>query len=166
MNQPLKLGIAGLGNVGTGLLQLLGEHGQRLARNVDRKIEVVGVSARSRSKQRGASLGSARWFDDATRLAADASIDLFVELIGGEDGVAKAAVEAALAAGKHVVTANKALLAKHGTELAKLAEKKGVALNFEAAVAGFPSSRHCARRSRATRSGASTASSTAPATTS
>src|ERR1043165_1660193 len=85
VNQPLKLGIAGLGNVGTGLLQLLGEHGQRLARNVDRKIEVVGVSARSRSKQRGASLGSARWFDDATRLAADASIDLFVELIGGED---------------------------------------------------------------------------------
>jgi homoserine dehydrogenase len=136
MNQPLKLGIAGLGNVGTGLLQLLGEHGQRLARNVDRKIEVVGVSARSRTKQRGASRGSARWFDDATRLAADASIDLFVELIGGEDGVAKAAVEAALAAGKHVVTANKALLAKHGTELAKLAEKKGVALNFEAAVAG------------------------------
>ena len=130
------MGIAGLGTVGTGLLQLLGEHGDRLARNVGRNIEVVGVSARSRSKKRGASLGGAKWFDDATRLAADASIDVFVELIGGEDGAAKKAVEAALAAGKHVVTANKALLAKYGTELARLAEKNGVALNFEAAVAG------------------------------
>ena len=76
------------------------------------------------------------WFDAADQLAADPSIDVFVELIGGDDGPAKAAVEAALRAHKHVVTANKALLAKHGTELARLAEKNGVALNFEAAVAG------------------------------
>jgi homoserine dehydrogenase len=136
MNQPLKLGIAGLGTVGTGLLQLLAEHGTRLARNVGRNIEVVGVSARSRSKKRGASLEGIEWFDDAARLAANPSIDVFVELIGGDNGAAKGAVEAALEAGKHVVTANKALLAKHGTELAKLAEKRGVALNFEAAVAG------------------------------
>ena len=136
MNQPLRLGVAGLGTVGTGLLQLLDEHGDRLARNVGRKIEVVGVSARSRSKKRAVALAGIKWFDDATRLAADASIDVFVELIGGEDGAAKAAVEAALGAGKHVVTANKALLAKHGTELARLAEKNGVALNFEASVAG------------------------------
>ena len=77
-----------------------------------------------------------KWFDDAVALARDPSINLFVELIGGEDGIAKAAVEAALHAKKHVVTANKALLAKHGFELAKLAEKQGVSLNFEAAVAG------------------------------
>lgn len=136
MNRPLKLGIAGLGTVGTGLLQLLAEHGPRLARSVGRSIEVAGVSARSRAKKRGAALGEAAWFDDATRLAADASIDVFVELIGGDEGVAKVAVETALRAGKPVVTANKALLARHGIELAKLAEKNGVALNFEAAVAG------------------------------
>ena len=82
------------------------------------------------------SLDGIEWFDDPVRLAADPSIDVFVELIGGEDGPPRRAVEAALGAGKHVVTANKALLAKHGTELAKLAEKNGVALNFEAAVAG------------------------------
>jgi homoserine dehydrogenase len=136
MNEPLKLGIAGLGTVGTGLLQLLAEHGTRLARNAGRAIKVVGVSARSRSKERGVALEDMAWFDDPRQLAVDASIDVLIELIGGEDGVAKGAVEAALAAGKPVVTANKALLARHGTELAELAEKNGVALNFEAAVAG------------------------------
>jgi homoserine dehydrogenase len=122
--------------VGTGLLQLLAEHGPRLTRSVGRSIEVAGVSARSRAKKRGAALGEVAWFDDAERLAAEPSIDVFVELIGGDEGVAKAAVETALRAGKPVVTANKALLARHGIELAKLAEKSGVALNFEAAVAG------------------------------
>src|SRR4029079_5737580 len=117
MNQPLKLGIAGLGTVGTGLLQLLAEHGDRLARNVGRTIEIVGISARSRTKERGASVGEAKWFEDATQLAADASIDVFVELIGGEDGVAKGAVEAALGAGKDGVTAHKELLATHGTHI-------------------------------------------------
>jgi len=136
MNRPLKLGIAGLGTVGVGLLQLLAEHGPRLARSVGRDIEVAGVSARSRGKKRAAPLEGIPWFDDAERLAQDASIDVLVELIGGEEGVAKAAVEAALRAGKPVVTANKALLARHGTELAVLAERRGVALNFEAAVAG------------------------------
>jgi homoserine dehydrogenase len=136
MNEPLRLGIAGLGTVGTGLLQLLAEHAPRLSRSVGRKIEVAGVSARSRSKKRGVSLPGVEWFADAERLAGDSSIDVFVELIGGDEGVAKTAVETALRAGKHVVTANKALLARHGTELAKLAEKHGVALNFEAAVAG------------------------------
>jgi homoserine dehydrogenase len=136
MNRPLKLGIAGLGTVGTGLLQLLAEHGGRLARNAGRSIEVVGVSARSRTKKRAVALKGIAWFDEPARLAADPSIDVFIELIGGEDGAAKSAVEAALAAGKAVVTANKALLARHGTELAELAEKNGVSLNFEAAVAG------------------------------
>src|SRR5882724_6165911 len=136
MNEPLKLGIAGLGTVGTGLLQLLAEHGARFARNAGRPIEVVGVSARSRSKKRAIALKSVVWFDEPERLAADPSIDVFVELIGGEDGAARKAVEIALAARKPVVTANKALLAHHGTALAELAEKNGVALNFEAAVAG------------------------------
>src|SRR5215813_10534491 len=105
MNRPLKLGIAGVGRVGRGLLQLLAVHGPRLARNVGRTIEVAGVSARSRSKARSV------------------AIDAFIELIGGEGGVAKTAVEAALNAGKSVVTANKALLANHGTELAGHAER-------------------------------------------
>jgi homoserine dehydrogenase len=136
MNKPLRLGIAGLGTVGTGLLQLLAEHGGRLAEHVGRHIEVVAISARSRTKKRALTVDNARWFDDAERLAVDPAIDVFVELIGGDNGIAKRAVEAALGAGKHVVTANKALLAKHGSALAGHAETAGVALNFEAAVAG------------------------------
>jgi homoserine dehydrogenase len=136
MSQPLKLGIAGLGTVGTGLVQLFEEHGARLALALGREIKIAGVSARSRQKQRGIKLEGIPWFDAAERLATDPAIDVFVELIGGEEGAARAAVEAALKAGKHVVTANKALLAKHGSELARLAEAHAVALNFEAAVAG------------------------------
>ena len=136
MNQPLKLGIAGLGTVGTGLLKLLGERRERLQQASGRRIEVAGVCARARAKQRGAAIADYRWFDDPERLAADAAVDVFVELIGGEDGPAKAAVTTALNAGKPVVTANKALLARHGIELAGIAERNGAALNFEAAVAG------------------------------
>ncbi|MEQ1578586.1 MAG: homoserine dehydrogenase [Hyphomicrobium sp.] len=136
MNEPLTIGIAGLGTVGAGLLQLLEAHGPRLSETLQREIKVAGVCARTRGKARGASLEGVRWFDSAVELAADPSISCFVELIGGDEGVAREAVEAALKARKHVVTANKALLAKHGIELAKIAEKNGVALNFEAAVAG------------------------------
>jgi len=132
----LRLGIAGLGTVGAGLLRLLQTHGARLSETVGRGIVIGGITARNRDKDRGVSLEGMTWFDAADQLAADPSIDVFVELIGGDDGPAKSAVEAALRAHKHVVTANKALLAKHGTELARLAEKNGVALNFEAAVAG------------------------------
>jgi homoserine dehydrogenase len=135
MNQPLKLGIAGLGTVGGGLLQLLREHGAALAASTGRSLEIAGVSARTRAKKRSGSLEGVKWFDEPEKLAVDPSIDVFVELIGGE-GVAKTAVEAALNAGKHVVTANKSLLAAHGFELAELAEKKSVALSFEAAAAG------------------------------
>ena len=136
MGEALRLGVAGLGTVGSGLLRLVETHAPRLAQTVGRPITVAGVSARTRGKERGLSLGAVPWFDDPAELAASRSIDVFVELIGGDDGPAKAAVEAALAAGKPVVTANKALLARHGVELARLAEEKGVALNFEAAVAG------------------------------
>ena len=129
MSEPLTLGVAGLGTVGMGLIQLLSAHAPRLEKMLGRRITVAGVSARSRSKERGEGLGDARWFDDPVALAKDPSIAVFVELIGGEDGVAKAAVEAALKAKKHVVTANKALLAKHSVALARLAEENRVSLN-------------------------------------
>lgn len=136
MKEPLKLGIAGLGTVGAGLLQLIAKHGAGLGETLERRIEVVAVCARNRDKVRAVDTGNAVWFDDPVVLARDPSIDCFVELIGGDEGPARAAVEAALKARKHVVTANKALLAKHGMQLARLAEANGVALNFEAAVAG------------------------------
>ena len=137
MQNPLRLGIAGLGTVGTGVLDLIANHAEMLAMRCGRSIEVTAVSARSRTKQRGNhDIDAFAWFDDPVELATSGKIDLFIELIGGEEGPARAAVEAALKAGKHVVTANKALLAHHGTALARLAEDAGVALNFEAAVAG------------------------------
>ncbi len=134
--KPLKIGLAGLGTVGGGVLRLLAEHSEALARRCGRAIVVRGVSARDRIKHRGVEVSGIEWFDDPVQLAGSDGIDLFVELIGGEDGPAKLAVEAALRSGKHVVTANKALLAKHGTELARLAEANQVGLNFEAAVGG------------------------------
>ncbi len=136
MSEPLTLGIAGLGTVGSGLLDLIAANGAHMSSIMGRELRVTGVSARTKSKSRRESLGDITWFDDPVALAKDPSNNVFVELIGGEDGVARAAVEAALHAKKHVVTANKALLATHGVELAKLAEKNGVALYFEAAVAG------------------------------
>lgn len=136
MQKPLTLGIAGLGNVGAALLELLRVHKDRLTERAGRPLQIVGISARSRDKTRGVDTSGTKWFDDPVALAKDPAVDVFVELIGGADGIAKDAVEAAINAGKHVVTANKALLANHGVALAKLAEAKGVALNFEAAVAG------------------------------
>ena len=136
MKEPLRLGIAGLGTVGGGLLQLLETHGNWLGEVAGRPFEVTGVAAKSQAEQRGPVALKAKFFTDPLELARDPSIDVFIELIGGASGIAKASVEAALKAGKHVVTANKALLAHHGYELAQLAELHGVALNFEAAVAG------------------------------
>ena len=136
MSKPLNVGIAGLGTVGGGLLELLATHGNWLGDIAGRPIVVTGVAAKSQSEQRGPVAGKAKFFANPIDLAKDPSIDVFVELMGGEGGMAKASVEAALDAGKHVVTANKALLAHHGFDLAQRAEKAGVALNFEAAVAG------------------------------
>ncbi|MGH1418286.1 MAG: homoserine dehydrogenase [Hyphomicrobiaceae bacterium] len=136
MTAPLTLGLAGLGTVGVGLLELLEAQRSRLRQTLGRDINVVAVSARDKAKDRGVSLDGMQWFDNAVDLANCADIDVFVELIGGDEGIARQSVEAALLAGKHVVTANKALLAKHGTALAQLAEKNGVSLNYEAAVAG------------------------------
>ncbi len=134
--EPLKLGLAGLGTVGAGVLDLLARNGDALAERCGRRLEVTGVCARDRGKSRPVDVSRLEWFDNPVRLAQSPSIDVLVELIGGAEGAARAAVEAALDSGKHVVTANKALLAEHGTELARRAEAKGVALNFEAAVAG------------------------------
>ncbi len=136
MQHQLRVGIAGLGTVGLAVLNLLDRQAESLATQTGRKIAVTAVSAKQRQKDRGLDLARFAWFDDPVKLAASANIDLFVELIGGADGVALAAVEAALASGKSVVTANKALLAKHGMRLAQIAEDKGVALGFEASVAG------------------------------
>lgn len=136
MLPPLRVGVAGLGTVGLSVLRLLDRRAVALAAMTGRPVEVVAVSARRRDMDRGLDLRRYAWFDDPVTLAAAPEIDLFVELIGGAEGVAPAAVEAALDAGKSVVTANKALLAKAGMVLAQRAEDKGVALAFEAAVAG------------------------------
>jgi homoserine dehydrogenase len=136
MAEPLKVGLAGLGTVGTAVIHLL-EHGRdKLTARCGRPIEVVAVSARSRSKKRDIDLKKFRWVADPVVLADDPAVDVLVELIGGAGDPAKRAVETALGAGKPVVTANKALLARHGHKLAVLAERHRVALNFEASVAG------------------------------
>lgn len=132
--KTLRVGVAGLGTVGAGLLSFLAEHPNFAP--AGGRVVVCGVSARSRSRPRPFDISGLTWFDDPVALAHSDETDVFVELIGGSDGPAKAAVEAALAAGKPVVTANKALIAEHGAELAALAEAKGVPLLFEAAVMG------------------------------
>jgi homoserine dehydrogenase len=136
MAEPLKVGLAGLGTVGSAVVQLLDQGREKLIARCGRPIEIVAVSARSRGKRRGFDHKKFRWVGDPVALGRDPSIDVLVEVIGGAGGPAKAAVETALAAGKPVVTANKALLAGHGQRLAAMAERQGVALNFEAAVAG------------------------------
>ncbi|MGR3369221.1 MAG: homoserine dehydrogenase [Sagittula sp.] len=136
MSQPLRLGIAGLGTVGTGVVKIVRQKAALLEARSGRPIAISAVSARTRAKDRGVSLDSYAWEDDPVTLATRDDVDVFVELMGGSDGPAKAAVEAALKAGKDVVTANKALLAHHGQALAELAEASGSVLRFEAAVAG------------------------------
>ena len=136
MTRPLSIGIAGLGTVGGGVLTMLRQNAELIAARAGRPIAVTAGSARDRERDRGVSLSGLRWYDDAVALAADPNVDVVVEVIGGSEGPAKALVEAAIAAGKPVVTANKALLAVHGAALAAAAEKAGIALAFEAAVAG------------------------------
>ena len=134
--RPLRVGIAGLGTVGAAVAGILKRQENALAARCGRPIRVTAVSARDRNRDRGIDLSGFAWFDDPVALAASPEIDCLVELIGGSDGPAKQAVETALSAGKHVVTANKALLAAHGVALAELAESKGAALAFEASSAG------------------------------
>jgi homoserine dehydrogenase len=136
VKSPLKIAIAGLGTVGAGTLQLLDRQADLLARRAGRRIIVAAVSARDRRRDRGVDLSAVRWYEDAAAMAADPQVDVVVELIGGSDGIARQVLNIALDNGKHVVTANKALMAHDGTRLAALAEKKGVILAFEASVAG------------------------------
>ena len=136
MSKPLRLGIAGLGTVGAGVVKIVQRRADLLARRAGQPIAITAVSARTRDKDRGVRLGDYGWEDDPVVLARRDDVDVFVELMGGADGPAKAATEAAIAAGKDVVTANKAMLALHGHDLALAAERSGCALRFEAAVAG------------------------------
>lgn len=133
---PLRVGVAGLGVVGAGVLRLLDEHAEVLAARTGRLIKVVAVSARDRRKKRDMPKGGWRWYAKAEDLAKDPDVEVVVELIGGADGTARRLVEAALKAGKGVVTANKAMLAMHGAKIATLAEQNNAPLAFEAAVAG------------------------------
>ncbi|MDV7145700.1 homoserine dehydrogenase [Tropicimonas sp. TH_r6] len=136
MTQPLRLGIAGLGTVGTGVVKILRQKANLLSARCGRPVVITAVSARSKDKDRGVSLEGYAWEDDPVALAQRADVDVFVELMGGSEGPAKDATEAAIAAGKDVVTANKALLALHGQALAEAAEEAGHVIRFEAAVAG------------------------------
>lgn len=136
MTRPLRVGIAGLGTVGGGVLRLLAANGEQIAQRTGRPLVVTAVSARDRTKDRGLAISHLRWHEAAVDLVADPAVDVVCELIGGADGLALALARAALNQGKPLVTANKALLALHGAELAALADRTGVALGFEAAVAG------------------------------
>ena len=136
MTTPLRLGIAGLGTVGAGVVKIVRQKANLLADRAGRPVTITAVSARSRDKDRGVNISAYAWEDDPVALATRDDVDVLVELMGGSNGPAKAATEAALAAGKHVVTANKAMLAYHGQALAEAAEAAGAALRFEAAVAG------------------------------
>ncbi|MFV0246079.1 MAG: homoserine dehydrogenase [Qingshengfaniella sp.] len=136
MTTPLRLGIAGLGTVGAGVIKILQAHGETLALRAGRPVEITAVCARNRKRDRGVDLSAYAWEDDPVALARRDDVDVLVELMGGSDGPAKAATQAALASGKDVVTANKAMLALHGQALAEQAEAAGRVLRFEAAVAG------------------------------
>ena len=136
LSGTLKIGIAGLGTVGEGVVDLLNKNHEHILKRTGQNLKLVGLSARDRSKKRSFKVNDYLWFDNPCDLASSKEIDVFVELIGGSDGIAKESVEVALTSGKHVVTANKALIASHGMELSKIAESNSSILNFEASVAG------------------------------
>ncbi|TNC16134.1 homoserine dehydrogenase [Methylobacterium terricola] len=136
MTQALRLGIAGLGTVGASVVRMVARRAEAIGATAGRPVTVTAVAARDRTRDRGLDLAGVTWFDDPVALARSADVDCVVELIGGAEGKARETVEAALASGKHVVTANKALLARHGPGLARAAEAAGVALAFEASAAG------------------------------
>lgn len=136
MSKTLRIGIAGLGTVGVGTLNILQQNAELIAARTERNIVVTAVSMRDPAKKRAAKLDGIRIETDARTLASASDVDVVVETIGGAAGIAREVVEAALGNGRHVVTANKALIAQHGLALAKLAEKNKVVLAFEAAVAG------------------------------
>ncbi|MEQ9200914.1 MAG: homoserine dehydrogenase, partial [Rhodospirillales bacterium] len=135
-DQPCKVAVAGLGTVGAETVRLIAANHDLLAARAGRKVVVTAVSARDRNRDRGISLAGVTWFDDAAEMAAQADADIIVEVIGGEEGTARDVIDNAIAAKRSVVTANKALLAHHGMEIAAAAEAAGCSLAYEAAVAG------------------------------
>ncbi|MBX2835189.1 MAG: homoserine dehydrogenase [Micavibrio sp.] len=136
MSHPLRLGIAGLGTVGAGVIKIVQQHKELLPLRAGRDIQITAVSARTKNKARDFDISAYEWLDDPIKLATHPDVDVVLELIGGEEGAALTLVRTALENGKHVVTANKAMMAHHGCELAIIAEEKGVTLAYEAAVAG------------------------------
>ena len=136
MTKPLRIGLAGLGTVGAGIVAILQTNAALIAARAGRPIILTAVSARNRSRDRGVDVSGYAWEDDPVALARRDDVDLVIEVMGGEDGPAKATSEEALARGKSLVTANKAMMARHGQALAEAAEASGAALRFEAAVAG------------------------------
>jgi homoserine dehydrogenase len=136
MAEPLRIALAGLGTVGTGVIRLIETNAALIARRAGRQVRIVAVSARERSKDRGVDMSSYVWEDDMTAMAAREDVDVVVELVGGSDGPALTLARNALRHGKGLVTANKAMIAHHGMELAALAEEHGAPMRFEAAVAG------------------------------
>jgi homoserine dehydrogenase len=136
MAQPLRIALAGLGTVGTGVIRLVEENRDLIARRAGRPIKIVAVTARDRTKDRGVDLSAYRWVDDMGELATAADVDVVVELVGGSDGPALTLARETLSHGRALVTANKAMIAHHGAELGGLADSKNAPLKFEAAVAG------------------------------
>src|SRR5690606_21317319 len=136
MTEPLRIALAGLGTVGGGVIRLIETNGELIARRAGRPLEIVAVSARDRTKDRGVDLSKYAWEDDMTVLPGRDDVDVVVELVGGSDGPALTLARRSLGEGKGLVTANKAMIAHHGMELATLAEERGLPLKFEAAVAG------------------------------
>ena len=136
MNKTFKVGVAGLGSVGAATVKLLQEESDLISLRTGFSIDVSLVSARNKNKKRDFSYNEIKWVNDPIQIAKDPELDLVVEAIGGESGIAKELIETALGAKKHVVTANKALIACHGLDLAEIAESAQVSLKFEAAVAG------------------------------
>ena len=132
----LKIGIVGLGSVGQGVIKILQENSELIKNKTNTDIQIIGICAKDKNKKRDIAINKYKWFDNPKSLAEDKSLDVLIELIGGEDGIALEVVESAISSNKHVITANKALLAKHGNYLFGLAEKNKVTILYEAAVAG------------------------------
>ena len=136
VTKDLNIGIGGLGNVGEGVINLLQENSELIEKKLQKKITIKGISAKNKGKQRNCNIDSYTWYENPLELARSKEIDVFIELIGGEDGIALEVTQTAIESGKHVITANKAMIANHGNFLIELAEKNKTLLLFEAAVAG------------------------------
>ena len=134
--KQLNIAIVGLGNIGSYLYQYLSKNKKKLRKKTNITPNVLYVSAKNKKKKRSFTISKSRWLKNYLKAATEKDVDVVVELIGGSDGAAKKLVYSALRNKKHVVTANKALIAKHGDNLARIAEKNNVNLEFEAAVCG------------------------------